>query len=79
VRGVNLNAVLGARFYPTMQDTSAWKDERMHTAPVYDGQDKITVEWCGCYSLPMHLEMIRPRFGLVVDPCQNPENSSEEP
>jgi hypothetical protein len=56
-----------------MQDTPAWKDKRMRTAPVYDGQYKITVKWCGCYGLPLHLEMIRPRFVLGVDFCQNRE------
>jgi hypothetical protein len=45
---------LSARFQPTIQDTSAWKYERMRTIIIYDRQFEIAVEGCGCYRLPFH-------------------------
>jgi hypothetical protein len=54
-----------------MYDASAREYERARTVPVDDGQFQIAVEWCVRYSLPIHVDSIRPLFDLGVDPYQN--------
>jgi hypothetical protein len=49
-----VDTFLSARFQPTIQNTPAWKYERMRTVIIYNRKFEIAVEWRGRYRLPFH-------------------------
>jgi hypothetical protein len=54
VRGLHINLCLVSHFCPPTQKATAWKDERMRTLSIDDGQLKVPVKWCVGYRLPVH-------------------------
>ena len=70
MRGVNLDGRMCVCFHPTAKNTAARKNKHMLPSDVDHRQFQIAVEGCGCYALPIHLEMMGSLFSCGFDPHQ---------